>query len=329
MARKLPNTGRQENIIQPQIQSQPPVQTAPQQSKSKSKETKQKPLKQPKEKGRGFFSKIFGGGNVKKNKQPPQSQQMGQQFNSERKENIQPQPQYLNELSQSNQRNNSSQSQQKSRYEQFNSKFQQPIINDAQAKQIYGEQTMEQKVFLYIEPGYQQSILKQFSVYKGLTPLLAGDVYTLSQTYRKNNIADDIILFTLNQSEVDPIKKFLIDINITGFNAEIINVLIVRDRDVNIESIIGIPNISKFCRITKVDKITGLSVGYFQKVLAQVVIKQPQYPTLNAHKIPESATILVDKQTFRVDRNRLKSALQKAKENCDSEVVSEQIKRRI
>lgn len=206
--------------------------------------------------------------------------------------------------------------------------FQQPLMSNSEASDIYSGQSLEQIIFGYIEPSRQSGFLNVVKSFENIKIIMAPDVNSLVDCYRRNNIAGNILLFVFNPNEVEPVARFLKELNFATINPSLMTVMIVRDKDLDITPILQVPNIGQFCRVAKMDKLM-FTVQMCNKIIAQVVKKQPTYPELTKVSVPESASLAIDNKTFKVDFDRVKESLARARKGSADVELAETIKKKI
>ena len=205
---------------------------------------------------------------------------------------------------------------------------QQPLMSNNEASGIYSGQSLEQIIFGYIEPSRQGGLLDVVKSFENIRIIMAPDVNSLTDFYRRNNIAGNILLFVFNPNEVEPVARFLKELNLATINPSLMTVMVVRDKDLDITPILQVPNIGQFCRVAKLDKLM-FTVQMCNKIIAQVVKKQPVYPELTKVSVPENASLAIDNKTFKVDFDRVKESLARARKGSADVELAETIKKKI
>lgn len=84
------------------------------------------------------------------------------------------------------------------------------IMSSAAARENYDTSNMSCKVFLYCNSKYFASVQHTFNLHEGIACAGISDPKLLLSEYRKKPIFNAIIIFLLEQSEVNPLIDFLV-----------------------------------------------------------------------------------------------------------------------
>lgn len=306
MARKIPGSTQQK---QPQASPQP--------QKTNKKQEKQKP-----EKKGGFFS------NFGRNKQIQKSRENIKVAEDLDVENVQQVEDEEDLIPSINNRNQQQQSQpQVQPQPQVQSQIQQPQqqtphVPYSKTEELYNTKQMEQSVFLYAKSTHFPTIQKHYNTeFTGILTLGTSSLDRLKEQYAKTPITKFIMLFVLEQSEVQYIKDFLSSLCLEQIQPNVLSILLIVDSNISVENLLTGDAQRKFIKVKSLNqKNTPFTKGLLNQLMSVVVDSQPSYippetktivpKQVDSSSISKNATKLYSK-----DLSSLKSTVDKLKQS--------------
>ena len=154
-----------------------------------------------------------------------------------------------------------------------------PHISYEKAANIYGKKSMEQTVFMYSNNEYFPVIQKHYnSEFRDIRTIGTSALNQMSSIFSERAISKYIMLFVLEHNEVSYIKEFINSLGLDQIQPNVLNILIVIDSSISVESLLTTEHQRKFIKVRSINMSkTPLTKTILNKLMSVVVQDQPAY----------------------------------------------------